>query len=54
LKKLSDGSFVGAIGCFHCRMASTTKRKQAALTAKTPSLTPAALPETEATQKAVV
>src|ERR1700730_10071092 len=34
LKKLSDGSFVG-IDCFQCRIASTTSRKQDALTAKT-------------------
>src|SRR6202011_3810721 len=34
-KKLSDGSFASAVGCFHCRVARTTTRKQAALTAKT-------------------
>src|ERR1700726_3456492 len=35
LKKLSDGSFARTVGCFHCRIASTTRRKQPALTAKT-------------------
>ena len=34
-KKLSDGSFDSTVGCFHCRVARTTTRKQAALTAKT-------------------
>src|SRR6266436_6505476 len=34
-KKLSDGSFASTVGCFHCRVARTTTRKQAALTAKT-------------------
>src|SRR5271165_188954 len=34
-KKLSDGSFAGRVGCFHCRVATTTKRKQAAFRAKT-------------------
>src|SRR3984893_6952333 len=34
-KKLSKGSSVGETGCFHWRVARTTRRKQAALRAKT-------------------